>query len=237
MTHPETFNYPAFTVEAEGPSRPSEMDQRPRRRARRLPASPVARRSDSTRPTRRRSARARQPSRVRLDPWSVRWPGADRHPPPWRPHQRRERRLRRGLVPTSRPEHPTQLREGRQPLLGRFRTKFQASTARPGRRAMLSSSTTTTSRHRRSALPLHAGHDAPERVRRPRRLLPARGRVRALNPGVLPGPAPALGDSPGMRYFEIPLAIQDRSFSTDGSPSTRIAVPSSTSTVVPTSPT
>jgi spore coat protein A, manganese oxidase len=36
-------------------------------------------------------------------------------------------------------------------------------------------------------------------------------------PGVLPGPAPALGDPPGTRYYEIPLAIQDRSFYEDGS--------------------
>ena len=36
-------------------------------------------------------------------------------------------------------------------------------------------------------------------------------------PAVLPGPAPALGDAPGTRYFEIPLAIQDRSFNDDGS--------------------
>lgn len=35
--------------------------------------------------------------------------------------------------------------------------------------------------------------------------------------GTLPGPAPALGDPPGMRYYEIPIAIQDRSFNADGS--------------------
>lgn len=35
--------------------------------------------------------------------------------------------------------------------------------------------------------------------------------------GTLPGPAPALGDPPGMRSYEIPIAIQDRSFNTDGS--------------------
>jgi hypothetical protein len=34
---------------------------------------------------------------------------------------------------------------------------------------------------------------------------------------VLPGPAPSLGDAPGRSYFEIPLAIQDRSFNSDGS--------------------
>jgi spore coat protein A len=36
-------------------------------------------------------------------------------------------------------------------------------------------------------------------------------------PAVLPGPAPAIGDTPGMAYHEIPLAIQDRSFNDDGS--------------------
>jgi len=35
--------------------------------------------------------------------------------------------------------------------------------------------------------------------------------------GVLPGPAPALGDPVGMQYYEIPIAIQDRSFNQDGS--------------------
>lgn len=34
---------------------------------------------------------------------------------------------------------------------------------------------------------------------------------------ILPGPAPALGDAPGMTYYEIPIAIQDRSFNADGS--------------------
>jgi spore coat protein A, manganese oxidase len=35
--------------------------------------------------------------------------------------------------------------------------------------------------------------------------------------GRLPGPAPALGDRAGTRYYEIPIAIQDRSFNADGS--------------------
>jgi FtsP/CotA-like multicopper oxidase with cupredoxin domain len=35
--------------------------------------------------------------------------------------------------------------------------------------------------------------------------------------GTLPGPAPALGDPPGLNYYEIPIAIQDRSFNDDGS--------------------
>ncbi|HET8667225.1 MAG TPA: multicopper oxidase [Terriglobales bacterium] len=35
--------------------------------------------------------------------------------------------------------------------------------------------------------------------------------------GILPGPAPSIGDPPGMSYYEIPIAIQDRSFNRDGS--------------------
>jgi bilirubin oxidase len=34
--------------------------------------------------------------------------------------------------------------------------------------------------------------------------------------GTLPGPAPGVGDDPLGRYYEIPLAIQDRSFNDDG---------------------
>ena len=33
----------------------------------------------------------------------------------------------------------------------------------------------------------------------------------------LPGPAPARGDAPGTKYYEIPLIIQDRSFNANGS--------------------
>ena len=38
-----------------------------------------------------------------------------------------------------------------------------------------------------------------------------------LPPAVLPGPAPQVGDPPGTKYYEIPIAIQDRSFNADGS--------------------
>lgn len=44
-----------------------------------------------------------------------------------------------------------------------------------------------------------------------------RGGSSDLSAGVLPGPAPALGDSSGMSYYEIPIAIQDRSFNADDS--------------------
>jgi spore coat protein A, manganese oxidase len=44
-----------------------------------------------------------------------------------------------------------------------------------------------------------------------------RGGESDLPDGTLPGPAPSLGDEPGTRYYEIPIAIQDRSFNADGS--------------------
>jgi bilirubin oxidase len=44
-----------------------------------------------------------------------------------------------------------------------------------------------------------------------------RGGSGDLPAGVLPGPAPRVGDPIGTRYREIPLIIQDRSFNADGS--------------------
>jgi spore coat protein A len=44
-----------------------------------------------------------------------------------------------------------------------------------------------------------------------------RGGSSDLPTGVLPGPAPKLGDLPGTTYNEIPIAVQDRSFNSDGS--------------------
>jgi FtsP/CotA-like multicopper oxidase with cupredoxin domain len=41
--------------------------------------------------------------------------------------------------------------------------------------------------------------------------------IRTGAPATLPGPAPAIGDPAGVTYYEIPLAIQDRSFNEDGS--------------------
>ena len=44
-----------------------------------------------------------------------------------------------------------------------------------------------------------------------------RGGAHDLAPGILSGPAPAIGDAPGISYYEIPIAIQDRSFDANGS--------------------
>lgn len=43
-----------------------------------------------------------------------------------------------------------------------------------------------------------------------------RGGAHDLPPGILPGPAPAIGDAISTRYYEIPIAIQDRSFDANG---------------------
>ncbi len=40
---------------------------------------------------------------------------------------------------------------------------------------------------------------------------------RTGRPAILPGPAPSIGDPPGLDYREIPIAVQDRSFNVDGS--------------------
>ncbi|WP_255945614.1 multicopper oxidase family protein [Streptomyces odontomachi] len=64
-----------------------------------------------------------------------------------------------------------------------------------------------------------------------------RGGPSDLPSGVLPGPAPALGDPPGTRYHEIPLAIQDRSFNADGSlsyPTSRASFDGFTGPYIPT---
>ncbi len=44
-----------------------------------------------------------------------------------------------------------------------------------------------------------------------------RGGDSDLDPDVLPGPAPSLGDAPDAKYYEIPIVIQDKSFYDDGS--------------------
>ena len=62
-----------------------------------------------------------------------------------------------------------------------------------------------------------------------------RGGPADLPPGVLPGPAPRSGDPPGTRYYEIPIAIQDRSSTPTARCSTRPAASSSTTSPARTS--
>ncbi|MGK4000784.1 multicopper oxidase family protein [Sorangium sp. So ce1024] len=63
-----------------------------------------------------------------------------------------------------------------------------------------------------------------------------RGGPDDLPRGTLPGPAPAAGDRAGTRVYEIPLVIQDRSFNDDGSlfyPKRRGLPPDSTHLYIP----
>ena len=62
----------------------------------------------------------------------------------------------------------------------------------------------------------HARDDPLQRLCGAGRVLPLARRARRRRAGTLPGPAPALGDPPGLDYFEIPIAIQDRSFTEKG---------------------
>lgn len=61
---------------------------------------------------------------------------------------------------------------------------------------------------------------------------------RSSTAAVLPGPAPRAGDPAGTRYYEIPIAIQDRSFNSNGSlfyPDTRAFFDGITGPYIPTS--
>ena len=79
-----------------------------------------------------------------------------------------------------------------------------------------SSTRTTSARHALVPRP-HARHDAAQRVRRAGRLLPAPRRSRRRRRREASARRPRLATTPGTRYYEIPLAIQDRSFNENGS--------------------
>jgi hypothetical protein len=216
-THPETFNYPAFTIEARH-RRPvhvrwvNELVDRDGA----LPAAPAARGPHAVlgQPAGRGGGPG-QPADVHHHPGPVRRAGAHRHPPARRPRVRPQRRLRRGLVPAGRRRHPGRLRH-RGHLLRLLPPAVPARRRVAPRQRGVPVPERPAGRDAVVPRP-HAGHDPAQRLRRPGRLLPAAPRPGDLPTGVLPGPAPRLGDPPGTRYHEIPLAIQDRSFDSDGS--------------------
>ena len=64
----------------------------------------------------------------------------------------------------------------------------------------------------------HARHDPRQRVRRAGRLLPAARRARrSRRAACFPVPPPRVGRPARHTFYEIPIAIQDRSFNDDGS--------------------
>ena len=96
---PDTFNYPAFTIEANGAAGPRQMGQRPGRRDGKFRPHllPIDQTLHWANPP---GARARDMARHRAG--ALHGAGADRHPPPRRPHVRGQRRLPGGLVPARR---------------------------------------------------------------------------------------------------------------------------------------
>ncbi len=109
-------------------------------------------------------------------------PGAHRHPRARRPHHRRQRRLRRSLVPAGRQQYPQGLRRHRHFL----RLLQQEVQAQVGSRNGIVQLPERPARHHALVPRPHAGHDPAERLRRPGRLLPdprRPGRCRAGQPG------------------------------------------------------
>ena len=214
VAHPATFNYPAFTIEADW-RRPVRVkwinglvDSRPT-------SSLTCCRSTRpfTGPIPRRRARAGRP---RQRPGALPGAGPDRHPPPRRAQQRGERRLSGGLVPPARPQHPRRLRPDRLVLPALpGRGAEQAASGVDARQRGVRVRQRPARLHDVVPRP-HARHDARQRLRRAGRVLPAARRPRRRGGRDASGPAPALGIRPGRDYFEIPLAIQDRTFTAEG---------------------
>ena len=211
-----TLNYPALTIEAKKRQAGArEVDQRPGGRERRLPAAPLRRRPDAalgqpaggpggtdthgmdgmpyTGPvpivTHVHGAHTTEDSDGYPEAWYL--PAADGHP-----GRLRHRRLASTSSSSRRPR------------------PAQGQTWEPGSAVF---QYPNDQRPHDAVVPRpHARHDAPQRLRRPGRLLPAAqdgDKVAAK----LPRPAPPRGDKPGTKYHEIPIAIQDRSFNADGS--------------------
>ena len=195
-----------------------QVDQRPGRRAGQLPAAPA---SPSTRPCTgpTRPAAPAAPTRTARTPDAVHRARADRHPRPRRAHDRGQRRLPGGLVPagrqrTSRPATPP---------TGTYYEQFkqeseaqQGQTWEPGS-ADLPVPQRPAGDHAVVPRP-HPGHDprSTSTPGRPGFYLSAADRT-TWSPGGCPGPRRSAATSPGTKYYEIPIAIQDRSFNADGS--------------------
>ena len=135
------------------PAGARQVDQRPGRRERQLPAAPAAGRPDAAlgQPARRRRRGRDTRPTFDGDARPVHRPGADRDARARRGRRRRrERRLRRGVVPARGRQHPRRLRD-RGHLVRLLRRQGGGRVqARRGGRGSPTSSTRTTSARRRS---------------------------------------------------------------------------------------
>ena len=172
VDHPETFNYPAFTIEAiVAPAGPRQVDQRLGQTERRLSAASAADRPDA--PLGQSARRAAGPRRTWERPRAIPGTGADRDPPPRRASAARRATAipRRGTYPRPATFPAGYARRGSR--YQRFRAQAQRR-PRPGLDA------------RKRGVPVrqrpardddvvprpHARHDPRQRLRRAGRLLP-----------------------------------------------------------------
>ena len=217
VNHPETFNYPAFTIEATWGGRRassgSTTSSKPNGdfRPHLLPVDQTLHWANPP-----GGAQGRDGHGSDQDPY--------RGPVPIVTHlhgghsTRGERRLPRGLVPASCAQHPGGVCQDGLALSHVQGPGPGQASSRLGRPEARSSSTRTT-----SAATTMWYHDHTLGMTRanvyagPAGFYLMRGGPGDAVGGTLPGPAPALGDPPGRDYFEIPIAIQDRSFNDDGS--------------------
>ena len=219
VNHPGTFNYPAFTIEANYhiPVRVKWInglvDSSGNFLPHLLPVDPTLHWANPGRGHRGRDTR----------PTFTSTPGPYTGPVPIVTHLHgghscaRKRRLRRGLVSARRKQHPGRLRHRGYPVRF-FKTEFQKKFGKvwkPG---------TATFQYENDQ---RAGtfwyHDHTLGMTRlnvyagPAGFYLLRRGPGDLPPAVIPGPAPGVGADPFGRFYEIPLAIQDRSFNPDGS--------------------
>ena len=129
INHPSTFNYPAFTIEAEVPHAGSgQVDQRPGRRERGLPAPSSAGGPDAALGEPAGWRRAEIRGHVHGDARPVHGPGAHRDPPARRAERPGKRRLPRGVVSAGGQRHPRRV----TPRRGRSTSSSEMSSSTTG---------------------------------------------------------------------------------------------------------
>lgn len=191
VAHPETFSYPAFTIEATAnrPVRVKWINDLVDAQGNFLPAY-LARRSHIAlgQPTRRRRRAGHAPD-VRHDAGSIHRSRADRRPPAWRSHGGGERWLRHRLVPSCRRRH-TRGHATVGSFYDEFKSKFEdkyGETRAPGTAIFRYEND-----ERASTLWFHDHTLGMTRLNvyaGPAGFYVVRGGVSDLPPGVLPGPA------------------------------------------------
>ena len=214
VDHPETFNYPAFTDRG-GVALARQVDQRAHEaglgsfRPHLLPVDQTLHWANLPGGIRRRDGHG-------TDHHPYRAQRADRHPPARRPQRPAERRLPRGVVPAEGAPHSSRLRQGGlQVPAGSGRSPRPSSV-----RAWTPGSAVFQYDNDQRATTMwyhdHTLDDTPQRLRGPGRVLPAARRARRRGRRDAARPCAGARRPARAEHFEIPIAIQDRSFTDDG---------------------